>query len=110
MMNDELKARKVLRRARRRRWRRRVARFLLLLLLLFGLTAGTAPSSHDLLTQVDSLTHARQFDFVDWISMAIAGEVGRHIEPPPLPLSYRDQRALIESFLAQEREIRHLEE
>src|SRR5262245_57343968 len=96
--------------ALRRRWRRRVARFLLLLFVFFGLTAGTAPTSHDLFTQVDALTHARQFDFVDWISMAIAGEIGRHLEPPPLPSTYREQRALIETFLAQEREIRRLEE
>jgi hypothetical protein len=104
------KTRKALARARRRRWRRRVARLLLFLFLLFGFTAASAPSAHDLLTQVDALTHPRQFDFVDWISTAFANEVGRRFDPPALPATYQEQRALVDAFLAQEKEIRRLEQ
>ncbi len=103
------KSLKALARIKRRRCRRRIARFLLFLFLLFGLGAATTPPEHDLLTEVGTVTAAQQFDFVDWESQAIAGEIGRRLSPPAIPATENEQRALIRDFLELEEEIGRLE-
>jgi hypothetical protein len=92
-------------RLRRRRW----ARLLLFLLIFFGLRFSSAPPSHALLVQVDEVTASYQFDFVNWESLAVIDEVGRRWQPPALPASADEQRALVNTFLEQERQVRDLE-
>jgi hypothetical protein len=102
--------RKAIARIKRKRRRRRLARFLLFLFIFFGLKAASAPSNHALLVQVDEVTTSYQFDFVNWESMAVASEIGRHWQSPPLPDSETGQQTLVQSFLEQEQRIRELED
>lgn len=95
-------------RLKRKRRRRRLARILFFIFILYGVVAASAPSEQDLLTQAKHVTDAYQFDFVNWESQAIAGEVGRRFSPPALPTDYNEQRALIDEFLALEENIRHI--
>jgi len=101
---------KALARQKRRRRRRRIARVLLFLFLLFGLGTASVPPSTHLLTQVQTATTPYQFDFIDWESQVIAGEIGRRIWPPALPPTPVDQRKMVDQYLALEEEIRHLED
>ncbi len=100
---------KALARIKRRRRRQRIARFLLFLLMLFGLGAASAPPEHDLQTQVDTVTAPQQFDFIDWESQAIAGEIGRRFAPPTIPTDQTEKQALVERFLQLETDMRRLE-
>jgi hypothetical protein len=102
--------RKAIARIKRRRRRRRLARFLLFLFIFFGLKTASVPSSQALLVQVDQVTTSYQFDFVDWESMAVASEIGRRWQSPPLPDSEIGQQTLVQSFLEQEQRTRELED
>ena len=101
---------KALARTKRRRRRRKIARVLLFVLLIFLLSAAAAPPKFDLMVQVNTLTTGIQFDFVDWISQAVAGEIGRRIDPPVIPATNEDQQVLIQTYLEQEEQIRVLED
>ncbi len=92
---------KTLTRTRRKRLRRRMARFLLILLLLFALRAAAAAPSTALLVQVEAVTAAYQFDFVDWVSGAIAAEAARRWKPPILPPTQAEQVALVQTYIDQ---------
>ncbi len=81
---------------------------LLLLSIFFGLGPTSAPSEQALLVQVERVTGPYQFDFVDWESWSIAGEIGRRWNPPRLP-SETEQNALVQTFLEQERRLDELE-
>lgn len=85
--------------------RRRVIRLLLLLFLLFGLGAATTPPQGALLVEVDALTAAHRFDFVDWESQALLSELQRRWSPPALPASEAEQVALVQAFLQQEEQL-----
>jgi hypothetical protein len=93
------KTRKALARKKRRRRRRRIARLLLFLFLFFGLGAASVPPEQDLLTQADRITATDQFDFIDWESRAIAGEIRRRLTPPSLPPTETEQQTLVQKFL-----------
>jgi hypothetical protein len=82
--------------------RRRVTRLLLLLFLLFGLGTATPPPQGALLVEVDALTAAHCFDFVDWESQALLDELQRRWHPPALPASATEQAVLVQSFLQQQ--------
>jgi len=100
--------RKAYARIKRLRRRRRIARGLLFLFVFFGLTAASAPSTEALLVQVNDITDTYQFDFVDWESTTIASEIGRRINPPPLPPDEAGQRALVYQYIEQEQHIDQL--
>lgn len=100
---------KLLRRIKRRRRRRRIARLLLFLFLFFGLGTASVAPEHDLLVQVDAVTIPHQFDFIDWESQTITGEIGRRLSPPSLPESEIEERALVQTFIEQGEHIRSLE-
>jgi hypothetical protein len=102
------KSLKAMTRARQLRRRRRIARLLLLWFLCFGLGAASAPPQHALLVEVNTITAAHQFDFVDWEFGAIASEIQRRWDPPPLPDSESEQQALVLTFLQQEEYIAEL--
>ena len=102
------KSLKAMARARRLRRRRRLARLLILWFLCFGLGAASAPAQHALLVEVDAITAAHQFDFVDWEFGAVASEIQRRWAPPPLPNSESEQQALVLTFLEQEERIAEL--
>lgn len=94
----------------RRRRRQRLARLLLIIFVLLGLREASAPTQHDLLTHISSVTLVQQFDFVDWMSQAIVGEIRRRVSPQLLPPTAAAQRQLIDSYLKREQEIRRLED
>ncbi len=94
---------------RRRLWRRRVARLLLFAGVLFLLTAASVASVNDLKVQANSLTASRQFDFVDWISLALLDEFGRQLWPPQTPPTAEAQRQLVERYVALQQQINQLE-
>ncbi|MBN1991388.1 MAG: hypothetical protein JW953_01700 [Anaerolineae bacterium] len=100
--------RKAIARFKRLRRRQRLVRLLLFLFVFFGLTAAAPPSSHALLAQVDEITARDQFDFVDWESTVVIGEIGRRLTPAPLRTE-SEQRALVQRFLDQEQRLRELE-
>jgi hypothetical protein len=101
--------RKALARNRRRRQRRRMARLLIFAFLLFGLGVTSAPPASSLLISADAITAAYQFDFVDWESQALAGELKRRLLPPQLPATLAEQQKVIEIYLDLEQQIRSLE-
>lgn len=96
------------RRLKRRRRRRRLARLLLLLFLLFGLGAAAVPPEQALSTQLDRLTAPYRFDFVDWETRALSDEVSRRWTPPALPAGEAERRAMVETFLELEEQVREL--
>lgn len=93
----------------RRRWRRRAARLLLFASLIVGLTAASVPPPHDLMVETQRLTAPDQFDFINWISLAAANEIGRRITPLPIPATSEEQRAVVESYIELEDSIRRQE-
>lgn len=95
---------------RRRRWKQRAARLLLFVGLIFGLTAASVAPQSDLMVQVNRLTAGEQFDFVDWISLAAANEIERRVWPPAIPAGNAEQRAVVETYIRQEDDIRRLEQ
>ncbi len=99
---------KRLARTTRRRWRRRIARLILFVALVFGLTAAGVAPSHDLMVETRQLTATEQFDFVNWISLAVANELERHIWPPVVPATPAGQRAVINDYLNREDQINQL--
>jgi hypothetical protein len=101
--------RQIIIRHNRLRRRRRLARLFLVLLIFFGLRFSSAPPSHALLVQVDEVTTKYQFDFVNWESLAVIDEINRRWQPPVIPDSADEQRALVNSFLEQENQVRNLE-
>lgn len=101
---------KALAKNRRRRRRRKIARLLVFLFLLIGLGAASVAPAHNLLVEVKAATAPYQFDFVDWESQAIAGELARRLWPPPLPATQAEQRQLVDSYLALEQQIRTLQD
>jgi hypothetical protein len=101
---------KTLARLKRRRQRRRIARLLLFLFILFGLVKASVPPDHDLFVQINRLTLHRQFDFIDWTSQAVIGEIGRRLSPPALPASPDGQQALVQTFLDLETQNGRLEQ
>ncbi len=105
-----LKKLKLLAKTRRRRWKQRAARLLLFVSLIFILTAASVAPQSDLLVQVNRLTAGERFDFVDWISLAAANEIERRIWPPASPASEAEQRAVVETYIRQEDDIRRLEQ
>ncbi|MCL4301153.1 MAG: hypothetical protein KJ077_35805 [Anaerolineae bacterium] len=88
-------------RPQRQRWRRRIARVLLFVFLLFGLGTPTAPPQGSLLVDMAAVTAGHHFDFVDWESQALLGELLRRWNPPPVPDSAKAQQALVLTFLNQ---------
>ncbi len=100
---------KAVARLRRRRFHRRIARLLLFSFLFFGLGTASAPPQYALLVEVDAITAVHQFDFVDWESWAIVGELGRRWKSPVLPTTEDEQRALIQTFLDQAERMAELE-
>lgn len=102
------KSLKAMAHARRLRRRRGLARIILLGFLFFGLGTASAPAQYALLVEVDSITAAHQFDFIDWEFGAIASEIQRRWYPPPLPAAESDQQALVLTFLQQEERIAEL--
>lgn len=92
---------KTIARTRRRRCRRRLARLFLLALVFFGLRTASVPPRHALLVDVETITAGHQFDFVEWESWAILGEVRRRWHPPPLPATASEQHVLVQTFLDQ---------
>jgi hypothetical protein len=84
---------------RRKRIRRAAARLLLVGLIILGLTAAAAPPQTDLLTQVNALTAPAQFDFINWMSLALVDEAGRRLNPPVIPENYE---ALVGLYLTQQ--------
>ncbi|MBN1219375.1 MAG: hypothetical protein JXM69_10635 [Anaerolineae bacterium] len=101
---------KTVARIKRKRHMRRMARLLLFLFVFFGLTTAAAPPSQALLVRVDTVTTPYQFDFVDWMSNAIASEIGRRWRTPPLPGREVEQKALVQRFLDQEQHSRDLKQ
>jgi hypothetical protein len=98
-----LPGKKSLKLASRMRWRRRrAARLLLFLFLLFGLGPASVASQGALLVDVDTITARHRFDFVNWESQTLAGELQRRLNPPVLPASADEQRALVCTFLRQQ--------
>ena len=85
-----------------RRRLRSLIRLLLFLSVFFGLGSASAPSEQALLVQVQRVTSPYRFDFIDWESQAITGEIKRRWTPPALPGDEAEQRTLVETFLAQE--------
>ena len=102
-------SRKAIARLKRKRRRRRLARLLLFLFVFFGLTTASAPSSQALRVQVQAVTNPHQFDFVDWMSRAVASEVRRRWQTPDLPQTEADQQALVHHYLDLEERRRDLE-
>ncbi|GAB4426507.1 MAG: hypothetical protein Kow0031_06310 [Anaerolineae bacterium] len=94
---------------RRRIWRRRVARLLLLAGILFLITAASVPTVGDLKVQAHNLTAGVQFDFVDWISLALLEEVERRLWPPATPATLDGQQQLVKKYITLQRQINRLE-
>ena len=92
------------------RTRRLTGRIILFLLIFFGLGAASVPPEHALLVQVERITTPYQFDFVNWESEAVTSEIGRRWSPPPLPGDETGQKALVQTFLDQERRRNELEQ
>lgn len=92
-----------------RRLFRPAARLALLLAIFFGLGAASAPPQHALPVQVNRVTAAYRFDFVDWESWAIAGELRRRWRPPALPPNSAGQRQLVETYLYYEQRRNEIE-
>jgi hypothetical protein len=101
--------RKAQARINRLRRRRRIARSLLFLFVFFGITAASTPSTQALLVQVNDITAAYRFDFVNWESKAVTNEIGRRIVPPSLPLTEAERRNMIYQFIQYEEYIRDIE-
>jgi hypothetical protein len=57
---------------------------------------------------VDAITAAHQFDFIHWEFGAIASEIQRRWNPPPVPDSESEQQSLVLTFLQQEEAIAEL--
>lgn len=95
----------LLARSRRRRWLRRVTRLLLFLFLFFGLGSASVPPQGALLIDIETITAAHQFDFVDWESQALASELQRRLRPVDVPASMVEQQALVLTFLKQEEQV-----
>ncbi len=93
---------------RSRHWRR-IARLFLFLFLIFGLGNAAVPPQHALSVDIARVSGDAQFSFLDWESWAIADELGRRWNPPPLPAGESEQRRLVETFLAQVKHIDRLE-
>jgi hypothetical protein len=96
------------RRLKRKRRRQRISRFLLLLFLLIGLGAASVPPETALSTQLAEITASYQFDFVAWETGALSDELGRRWAAPALPNDPVERRALVETFLRLEQQIRDL--
>jgi hypothetical protein len=92
------------------RTRRLTGRIILFLLIFFGLGAASVPPEHALMVQVERITTPYQFDFVNWESEAVTSEIGRRWSPPPLPGDETSQKALVQTFLDQERRRNELEQ
>lgn len=101
---------KTLAKTRRRRWRRNVARLLLFISLFFILTRASVASETDFRVELQQTTAPYQFDFVDWISLAVANEIGRRVSPPAVPDTVAGQRAVVETYLNLEEKIHRLED
>lgn len=78
-----------------------MARLLLFVFLLFGLGTTAAPPRGSLLVDMAAVTAGHHFDFVDWESQALLGELQRRWHPPPVPDSATAQQALVLTFLNQ---------
>lgn len=81
-------------------------RLLLFLGLLGSLNAAAVPPSPALTSRLAEAAAPYRFDFVDWMSSALADEIGRRWQPPPAPARQIEQRALVEQFLDLEQQIR----
>jgi hypothetical protein len=101
---------KALAKNKRRRWRRRVARLLLFVAIVFVITAASVAPAHDIHVDLQQTTVEYQFDFVDWISLAAADEIGRRLFPPEIPRGPEQQRAIVDDYLRLEEDIRRLED
>lgn len=88
-------------RRRRKLWRRRLARLLLFLFLCFGLGAASVPPQGALPVDLEAVTAGQRFDFINWESQALAGELWRRWRPPALPETPA-QQALVRTFLQQQ--------
>jgi hypothetical protein len=88
-------------RTRRQRWRRWITRLLLFAFLLFGLGTAAAPPQGSLWVDMTAVTAGHHFDFVDWESQALLGELQRRWHPPSVPDSAKAQQALVLTFLNQ---------
>lgn len=102
------KSLKAIAHARRLRRRHYIARLFLLGFLCFGLGAGAPLPQHALPVEINAITAAHQFDFVDWEFGAIANEIQRRWQPPILPDTESEQQALVLTFLQQEERIAEL--
>ncbi len=86
-------------------WRRRRqhgARLLLWCFVCFGLTTATAPPKFALSVEIAELTHAYQFDFVDWETQAITNEIWRQLWATSPQTNTTE---LIQTFLKQEAQL-----
>lgn len=96
-------------RTRRQRWRRNIARLLLFVFLLFGLGTAAVPPQGTLPVDLAAVTARYRFDFVDWESQALLGELQRRWSPPPVPDSLKAQQALVLTFLNQQEHLASLQ-
>ncbi|MDM8529201.1 hypothetical protein QUF58_13480 [Anaerolineales bacterium HSG24] len=101
--------RKVTARLKRRRRMRRGARLFLFGLIIFGLSQATVAPDHLLDVQIDRITQAYQFDFVNWETEAIVEEIGRQLYQRTLGEDMTDQQDIVRTFLEQQQRIAELE-
>lgn len=101
--------RKNIARLLRRCWRRRLMRLLIFLFLLYGLGNSASLPQHALPVDLELAAAPYQFDFVDWEFRAVASELARRWNPPPLPPAESDQAALAVMFVNQMERLAELE-
>jgi hypothetical protein len=69
---------------------------------------ASVPPEQALSVQLTRVTAPYQFDFVDWESQAIAGELSRRWSPPDLSTDEAGQVALVQTYLQRQQRLQEL--